>query len=148
MLKRYVDDIICTVRGDPDVYLLNFCSYAPFQHKKNVIQGTVHRVISATSNRLRLLNRTKLAGPKIKIQRIGFQKKVNQTLEIIIVGGQDQMRTTPKAHQKAKLGLMVSQLFFYNTEAILLNTLQANWRNYAKCKWFLQRGNWDHASPP
>ena len=96
LFKRYVDDVICTVRGDPDEFLkfanilhhkmqftlekdnmegdlafpdinvnvssksiitchwyqkttdtgiiLNFCSCAPLQHKKNVIQGTVHRV--------------------------------------------------------------------------------------------------------
>ena len=29
--------------------LLNFCSCAPLQHRKNVIQGTVHRVSNATS---------------------------------------------------------------------------------------------------
>ena len=102
LFKRYVDDIICTVRGDRDEYLkfanslhnnlqltlekvnmdgdlafldinvnvssnnninchwyqkptdtgiiLNFCSCAPLQHKKNVIQGAVHRVFNATSN--------------------------------------------------------------------------------------------------
>ena len=97
LFQRYVDDIICTVCGDPDEYLkfanslhnnlqftlekvniegdlasfdininvssksnitchwyqkqtdtgliLNFRSCAPLQHKKNVIQETVHRVI-------------------------------------------------------------------------------------------------------
>ena len=29
---------------------------------------------------------------------------------------------------------MMNQIYFYNTQAILLITLQANWRNYAK--WF------------
>ena len=32
--------------------ILNFSSYAQLQHKKNVIQGTVHRVFNATSDLL------------------------------------------------------------------------------------------------
>ena len=119
LFKRYVDDIICTVRGDPDEYLkfakslhnnlpftlekvnmdgdlvfldinvnmssknnitchwyqkptdagiiMNFRSCAPLQHKKNLIQGAVHRVFNAPSNAwpsIRLLKRTKHAGPK------------------------------------------------------------------------------------
>ena len=102
MFKKFVDDIICTVCGEPDEYfklanslhknlqftlekinvegdlaflginvnvsnksnitchwhqkptetgiILNFRSCASLQHKKNVIQGTVHRVLNATSN--------------------------------------------------------------------------------------------------
>ena len=124
LFKRYVDDIICTVRGGPDEYLklanslhnnlqftlekvnmeenlafldinvnvssksnitchgyqkptdtgviMNFPSRAPLQHKKNLIQGTVHSVFNHSW--IRLLKRTKLAGPKINIQRIGLQK--------------------------------------------------------------------------
>ena len=30
--------------------ILNFCSYSPLQHKKNVIQGKVHKVFNARSN--------------------------------------------------------------------------------------------------
>ena len=56
---------------------LNFRSCAPLQHQKNVIQGTVHRVFNATSNWLafdQAPDRTKLAGPKINIQKIGLQR--------------------------------------------------------------------------
>ena len=129
LFEMYVDDIICTVRGDPDEYLkfanslhnnlqftlekvnldgdlafldinvnvssknnstchwdqkptdtgkiLNFRSCAPLQHKKNVIQGAVHRVIMQPLigwPSIRLLKRTKLAGPKINIQRNGLRK--------------------------------------------------------------------------
>ena len=57
--------------------ILNFCSCAPLQHKKNVIQGTVHMVFNATSNLLAFnyaLEKNKTAGPKISIQRNGLQK--------------------------------------------------------------------------
>ena len=102
LFKRYVDDIVCTVKGNPLDYLeyanslhknlqfiletpngsgdlafldlninlnedrnischwyqkstdtgiiLNFRSCAPLQHKRNVIQGTVHRIFNATSD--------------------------------------------------------------------------------------------------
>ena len=102
LFKRYVDDIVCTVKGSPLDYLeyanslhknlqftlespngsgdlalldlninqnedrkischwyqkstdtgiiLNFRSYAPFKHKRNVIQGTVHRIFNATND--------------------------------------------------------------------------------------------------
>ena len=68
LFKRYVDDIICKDRGDLDEYsksninchwykkptdtgqILNFCSCAPLQRKKNAIQGTVQRVFNATFN--------------------------------------------------------------------------------------------------
>ena len=129
LFKMYVDDIICTVRGDPDEYLkftnslhnnlqftlekvnmegnlafhqinvnvssksnitchwyqkpteteiiLNFRSCAPLQHNKNVIQGTVHRFLMQLLigwPSIRLLKGTKLAGPKINIQKIALQK--------------------------------------------------------------------------
>ena len=84
LFKRYMDDIICTVRGDPDKYiemgncLLNNLQFSLekvnmegklafvdidvnvsskinitchwLQHKKKLIQRTVHRVFKATSN--------------------------------------------------------------------------------------------------
>ena len=102
LFKRYVDDIVCTVNGNPLDYLeyayslhknlqftletpngsedlafldlnmnlnedrkischwyqkstdtgiiLNFRSCAPLQHKRNVIQGTVHRIFIANSD--------------------------------------------------------------------------------------------------
>ena len=157
LFKRYVDDIICTVRGDPDEYLkfanslhnnlqftlekvnmdgglafldinvnvssknnitchwyqkptdtgiiLNFRSCAPLQHKKNVIQGTVHRVFNATSNWLafdQALEKNKSCWTKNQYPEEWSSKIVNQTLEKIISGGKDQLRTTPKEHQKSK----------------------------------------------
>ena len=51
---------------------------------------------------IRLLKRTKLAGPKISNPEEWSSKKVNQTLEKIISSGRDQLRTTPKVHQKIK----------------------------------------------
>ena len=102
LFKRYVDDIVCTVKGNPLDYLeyanslhknlqftletpngsgdlaflhqninlneyrkischwyqnstdtgiiLNFRSCAPLQHKRNMIQGTMHRIFNATSD--------------------------------------------------------------------------------------------------
>ena len=102
LFTSYVDDTVCTVKGNTLVYLefanflhknlqftletrngsgdlafqdlnvnvnedrkischwyqksadigiiLNFCSCAPLKHKKNVIQGTVHRIFKATSD--------------------------------------------------------------------------------------------------
>ena len=181
LFKRYVDDIICTVRGDPDEYLkfanslhnnlqftlekvnmdgglafldinvnvssknnitchwyqkptdtgiiLNFRSCAPLQHKKNVIQGTVHRVFNATSNWLafdQALEKNKSCWTKNQYPEEWSSKIVYQTLEKIISGGKDQLRTTPKSIKKARLNLMISQLFFYNTEATSLKTSQAN----------------------
>ena len=128
LFKRYVDDIICTVRGDPDEHLkfanlshnlqfilevnmeadlafldinvkvssksnitchwyqkpadtgilLNFRSCAPLKHKKICFKGrltgfSMHYLIGWPS--IRLLERTKLAGPKVSIQRNGLQKK-------------------------------------------------------------------------
>ena len=156
LFKRYVNDIICTVRGDPDMYLkfanslhnlhftlekvnmdgdlafldinvnvssknnitchwyqkstdtgiiLNFCSCAPLQHKKNVIQGAVHRVFNATSNWLafdQALEKNKTCWTKNQYPEGWSSKIVNQTLEKIISGRKDQLRTTPKEHQKSK----------------------------------------------
>ena len=155
LFKRYVDDIICTVLGDPDEFLkfanslhnnlqftlekvymeedlaflyvnvnvssksnischwyqkptdtaliLNFCSFAPHQHKKNVIQGTFHRVFNATCNWLafdQVLEKNKTCWTKYRYPKECSSKIVNQTLENIISGGKDQLRTTPKEHQK------------------------------------------------
>ena len=51
---------------------------------------------------IRLLKRTKFAGRKIKNPEEWSSKIVNQTLERIISGGKDQLRTTSKEHQKNK----------------------------------------------
>ena len=109
--------------------ILNFCSCAPLQHKKNVIQGAVHKVFNATSNWLAFdhaLEKIKTCWTKNQYPEEWSSKIVNQTLEKIICGGKDQLRTTPKENQKTRLNLLISQLFFYNTEATLLKTLQAN----------------------
>ena len=157
LLKKYADDIICTVRGDPDDYLkfanslhnnlqftlekvnmdgdlaflviivnvssknnitchwnqkptdtgriLKFRSCVPLQHKKNVIQGAVHRVFNATSNWLafdQALEKNKSCWTKNQYPEERSSKIVNQTLEKIISGGKDQLRTTPKEHQRSK----------------------------------------------
>ena len=157
LFKRYVDDIICTVRGYPDVYLkfensvhnnlhftlekvnldgdlaflginvnesskknftcqwyqkptdtgiiLNFRSCAPLQHKKIVIQGAIHRVFNATSNWLafdQALENNKTCWTNNQYPEECSSKTVNQTLEKIISGGKDHLRTTRKEHQKSK----------------------------------------------
>ena len=109
--------------------ILNFRCCAPLKHKKNVIQGTVHRVFNATSNWFafdQALEKNKTCWTKNQLLEDWSSKIVNHTLEKIISGGKDQLRTTLKKHQNARLVLMISQLFFYNTEATLLKTLQAN----------------------
>ena len=157
LFKRYVDDIICTVRGVPDEHLKfanslhnklqfilgkvdmeadlafldiniivssknnitchwyqkptdtgiirNFRSCAPLQHKKTVIRGTVHRVFNATSNWLafdQALEKNKTCWTKNQYPEEWSSKIVKQTLEKIINGDKDQLRTTPKKHQKSK----------------------------------------------
>ena len=181
LFKKYVDDIIRTVRGDPDEYLkfanflhnnlqlilekvnmkgnfafldinvnvssksnikchwyqkptdtgiiMNFCSCAPHRHKKNGIQGTVHRAFNATSNWSafdQALEENKNGWTKNQYPEDWSSKTKNQTLENIKGGGKNQFRTTPKNIKKVRLDLRISQLFFYNTEATLFKTLQAN----------------------
>ena len=85
--------------------ILNFRSCAPLQHKKNVIQGTVDSVFNATSNWLALnqaVEKNKTCWIKNKYSEAWSSKKVNQTLEKIISGGKDQLRTIPKEHQKSQ----------------------------------------------
>ena len=86
--------------------ILNFRSCALLQHKKkNVIQRTVHRVFNGTSNWLsfdQALEENKTCWTKNQYPEEWSLKIVNQTLEKIISGGKDQVRTTPKEHQKSK----------------------------------------------
>ena len=82
----------------------NFRSCAPLQHRKNVIQGTVHRVFNATSNWLafdQALGKNKTCWTKNQYPEEWSSKIVNQTFEKIS-GSKDQLRTTPKEHQKSK----------------------------------------------
>ena len=83
----------------------NFRSCAPLHHKKNAIQRTVQRVFNATSNWLpfdQALEKNKTCWTKNQYPEEWSSKIVNQTLEKIISGGKDQLRTTPKQHQKSK----------------------------------------------
>ena len=85
--------------------ILNFRSSALLQHKKNVIQGTVHRVFNAISNRLafdQALENIKTCWTKNQYPEDWSSKIVDQTLEKTISGGKDQLRKTPKKHQKSK----------------------------------------------
>ena len=85
--------------------LLKFRSCTPLQHKKDLIQGTVHRVLMQHlfgCPSIGLLKRTNFAGQKNQYPYEWSSKIVNQTLEKIISGGKDQIRTTPKEHQKNK----------------------------------------------
>ena len=192
MFKRYVEDIICTVRGDPDDYLkfanslqnnlqftlekvnmegnlafldinvnvssesnitchwyqkptdtgiiLNFCSCTTLQHKKIVIQGTVHTVLNATSDWLafdKALEKNKTCSTKIQYPEDWSSKIVNQTLEKIISGGKDQLRTTPKEDIKSKTRS-------YDKRTILLQyrcNLTKNFASKLKKLCELQRGN-------
>ena len=60
---------------------------------------------------------------------------VNQTIEKIISGRRDQLRTTPKGHQKSKIRSHDETTIFLQKNTTSLKNLQANWRNYANCKW-------------
>ena len=85
--------------------ILNFRSCAQVQHKQNVIQGTVHMVFNATSNWLafdKALEKNKTCWTKYQYPEDWSSKIVNQTLEKIISGGKDQLRTTLREHQKIK----------------------------------------------
>ena len=68
-------------------------------------QGAVHRVFNATSNWLafdQALEKNKTCWTKNQYPEEWSSKVVNQTLEKIISGGKDQLRTTPKMYQKSK----------------------------------------------
>ena len=68
-----------------------------------MIQGAVHGVFNATSNWLafdQALEKNKTCWTKNQYPEEWSSKIVNQTLEKIISGGKDQLRTTPKEHQK------------------------------------------------
>ena len=85
--------------------ILKFCSCAPLQHKKNVIQGAVHRVFNATSNWLafdQALEKNKTCWSKNQYPEECSSKIVNQTLEKIISGVKDLLRSTQNEHQKGK----------------------------------------------
>ena len=87
--------------------ILNFRSCAPLQLKKNVIHGTVRRVFYAASIWLafdQVLEKNKTCWNKNDYPEKWSSKIVNQTLEKIISGSKDQLRTrpTPKEHQKNK----------------------------------------------
>ena len=84
--------------------ILNFRSCAPLQ-QKNVIQGTVHRVLNATSNLLafdQALEKNKTCWTKNQYPEEWSSEIVKQTLEKIKSWGKDQLRTTPKERQKSK----------------------------------------------
>ena len=52
LFLRYVDDIVRTVKGDPEKVLRaakSATGCAPLQYKISVIEGTVHRVFRSTS---------------------------------------------------------------------------------------------------
>ena len=66
---------------------------------------TVHRAFNATSIWLafdQALEENKTCWIKNQYPEHWSSKKVNQTLEKIISCGKDQLRTTPKEHQKSK----------------------------------------------
>ena len=80
-------------------------SCAPLKHKKNVIQGAVHRAFNATPNWLafdQALEKNKTCWTINQYPEEWSSKIVNQTLEKILSGGKDQLRATPKKHQKSK----------------------------------------------
>ena len=79
--------------------VLNFCNCSPLQLKKNVIQGTVHRVFNATSKWLafdQAFEKNKTYWTKDQYPEEWFSKMMNQTLKKIISGGKDQLKATPK----------------------------------------------------
>ena len=85
--------------------ILNFRGFAPLQHKRNFIQETVHRFFNTTCNLLafdRALARNKTCWIKNQYPEEWSSKIVNPTLEKIMSGDKDRLRTTPKEHQKSK----------------------------------------------
>ena len=91
--------------------ILNFRRCAPLQHNKNVIQEAVHRVFNPTSNWLafdQALEKNKTCSTKNQYPEEWSSKIVNQTLEKIISGSKDQLRTTPKENQQTRLNLLIS----------------------------------------
>ena len=109
--------------------ILNLRSFAPLQHKKNVVHGTVHRVFNATSNWLafdQAVEKNNTCWTKKQYPEEWSSKIVNQTLENVISGGKDQLKTTAKLHKKVRIDLMINQPFFLQKKATLLKTLQAN----------------------
>ena len=72
---------------------------------KKVIQGAVHKIFNATSNWLafdQALEKNKTCWTKNQYPEEWSSKIVKETLEKIISGGKDQLRTKPKEHEKNK----------------------------------------------
>ena len=70
-----------------------------------MIEGTVHRVFKAKSIWVAFdhaLEKNKTCWTKNQYPEDWSSKIVNHTLEKTISGGKDQLRTTPKEHQKSK----------------------------------------------
>ena len=85
--------------------ILNFRSCAPLQHKKNVIQGTVHGVFNATCNWLafhQAPEENKTCWTKHQYPEEWSSEIVKQNSEMIISDGKDQSPKTSKEHQKSK----------------------------------------------
>ena len=83
-----------------------FCSCAPLQHRKNVIQRTVHRDFKATYNLLafdQALEKHKTCPTKNQYPDEWPSKIVDQTSAKIMIGSKCQLKPTPKEHQKIKI---------------------------------------------
>ena len=84
---------------------------------------TVHRVSNATFNWLvfdQALEKNKTFGTKNQYQEKWSSKILNQTLEKIINGGKDQLRTTLTEHQKNKTRSYDKPCFFLQYRGILI----------------------------
>ena len=105
---------------------LNFCSCAPPQQKGNVIQGAIRRVFNATINSLdfdQAPEKNKTCWTKNQYPNERCSKIANRTIrkKKIISGSKDHSKTkTKNSFKNARLGLIINQLFLYNTEATLL----------------------------
>ena len=144
LFKRYVDNIICKFRGDPDEYL----KVANSSHKNvqftlekvnmedelaflviNVIvsskksetnrnrkntefwqlctasalkKGTVQKFFNSTTTSLAFDQALKKTD--IQDQKSVPRRMVNRTIEKILIGSKDQLKTTPREHQKSQNG--------------------------------------------
>ena len=110
--------------------ILNFRSCASLQHKKKVIQGTVHRILNAISDWQSFdgaLKKNQVIWTENQYPTKWSSSIVNETLNKTVTREKVTANTPPPLPKKSQKVLTIKRLnrgFLYNTEGKLLKILQ------------------------
>ena len=119
--------------------ILNFRSCAPLQHKKNVIQVTVHRIFNATSDWECFdvaLKKNRKIWTENQYQTEWSSSIVNEKLDKTVTREKVTAKSSPPPKKKWRKSQNLKVLkirslnwgFLCNTEEILLKILKRNWK--------------------